>query len=86
MLRQDGGGKGPLARPPIVGARAVAAEINMRGRPFAGLAHPITVNGGAGVIVRLPTGLTVVIGFTVIAGRITEIDQIGDPAKLRGLA
>jgi RNA polymerase sigma factor (sigma-70 family) len=85
VLRQDGGGTGPLARPPITGARAVAAEINVRGRPFAGLARPIVVNGGAGVIVRLPTGLTIVIGFTVIAGRITEIDQIGDPAKLRGI-
>jgi RNA polymerase sigma-70 factor, ECF subfamily len=63
----------------------VAAEINVRGRPFAGLARPIVVNGGAGVIVRLPTGLTVVIGFTVIRDRITEIDQIADPAKLRGL-
>ena len=85
VLRQDGGGKAPLARPPIIGARAVAAEINVRGRPFAGLARPIVVNGGAGVIVRLPTGLTVVVGFTVIGGRITEIDQIGDPAKLRGI-
>jgi RNA polymerase sigma factor (sigma-70 family) len=85
VLRQDGGGIGPLARPPITGARAVAAEISVRGRPFAGLARPIVVNGGAGVIVRLPTGLTIVIGFTVIAGRITEIDQIGDPAKLRGI-
>jgi RNA polymerase sigma-70 factor (ECF subfamily) len=85
VLRQDGGGRAPLARPPIVGARAVAVEISVRGRPFAGLARPIVVNGGAGVIVRLPTGLTVVVGFTVIRGRITEIDQIGDPAKLRGI-
>ena len=85
VLRQDAGGKGPLARPPISGARAVAAEISVRGRPFAGLAKPIVVNGGAGVIVRLPTGLTIVVGFTVIAGRITEIDQIGDPAKLRSI-
>jgi RNA polymerase sigma-70 factor, ECF subfamily len=85
VLRQDGGGRGPLARAPISGARAVATEITVRGRPFAGLARPIVVNGGAGVIVRLPTGLTIVIGFTVIAGRITEIDQIADPAKLRGI-
>jgi RNA polymerase sigma-70 factor, ECF subfamily len=85
VLRMDGGGTGPLARPPIVGAPAVASEISVRGRPFAGLARPIIVNGGAGVIVRLPSGLTIVIGFTVIAGRITEIDQVGDPAKLRGI-
>jgi RNA polymerase sigma-70 factor, ECF subfamily len=85
VLRSDGGGSGPLARPPLTGARAVAAEINARGRPFAGLARPIVVNGGAGVIVRLPDGRTIVVGFTVIGGRITEIDQIGDPAKLRAL-
>jgi RNA polymerase sigma-70 factor (ECF subfamily) len=84
VLRFDGGGSGPLARPPIRGARAVAAEVGVRGRVFAGLAEPIIVNGGAGVLVRL-TGRPVVAAITVIGGRIAEIDLIGDPAKLRGV-
>jgi RNA polymerase sigma factor (sigma-70 family) len=85
VFRSDGGGSGPLARPMITGASAVAKELSVRGRPFAGLARPIVVNGGAGVVVRVPGGPTVVVAFTVIGGLITEIDQIGDPAKLRGL-
>lgn len=85
VLRTDGGGSGPLARPPISGAAAVAAELRVRGPVFAGYARPVIVNGGAGSVVRLPDGRTIVVGFTVIAGRITEIDLIGDPAKIRGI-
>jgi RNA polymerase sigma-70 factor (ECF subfamily) len=86
VLRTDGGGSGPLARPPIAGAAAVAAELRVRGRFFAGLAQPIVVNGGAGVLVRLADGRRVVAGITVIGRRISEIDLIGDPAKLRGIS
>jgi RNA polymerase sigma-70 factor (ECF subfamily) len=85
VLRTDGGGSGPLARPPISGAAAVAAALRVRGPVFAGFARPVLVNGGAGSVVRLPDGRTIVVGFTVIAGRITEIDLIGDPAKIRGI-
>jgi len=85
VLRTDGGGSGPLARPPVAGAAAVAAALRVRGPVFAGFARPVIVNGGAGSVVRLPDGRTVVVGFTVIAGRITEIDLIGDPAKIRGI-
>jgi RNA polymerase sigma-70 factor (ECF subfamily) len=85
VLRTDGGGSGPLARPPIAGAAAVAAALRVRGPVFAGFARPVIVNGGAGSVVRLPDGRTIVVGFTVIAGRITEIDLIGDPAKIRGI-
>jgi RNA polymerase sigma-70 factor (ECF subfamily) len=84
-FHSDNGGSGPLARPPIVGARAVAAELRVRGPVFAAFARPVIVNGGAGSVVRLPDGRTIVVGFTVIGGRITEIDLIADPAKLRGL-
>jgi RNA polymerase sigma factor (sigma-70 family) len=85
VFRTDGGGTGPVARPPIVGARPVAAELQIRGPVFASFARPVIVNGGAGVVVRLPDGRTIVVGFTIIAGRIAEIDLIGDPAKLRGI-
>lgn len=85
VLRTDGGGSGPLARPPISGAKAVADALRVRGPVFAGYARPVIVNGGAGSVVRLPDGRTIVVGFTVIAGRITEIDLIGDPAKIRGI-
>jgi RNA polymerase sigma-70 factor (ECF subfamily) len=85
VFRTDGGGTGPLARPPVVGAQAVAAEIRVRGPVFASFARPVVVNGGAGALVRLPDGRTIVVGFTVVGGRIAAIDLIADPAKLHGI-
>jgi RNA polymerase sigma-70 factor (ECF subfamily) len=85
VFRTDGGGSGPLARPPVVGAQAVAGEIRVRGPVFASFARPVVVNGGAGSLVRLPDGRTIVVGFTVVGGRIAEIDLIADPAKLQGI-
>jgi RNA polymerase sigma factor (sigma-70 family) len=84
VLRTDGGGRGPLARPPVHGAAAVVGQA----RIFAGLiglAQPAIVNGGAGVIIRVPRQTPVVAAFTVAGGRISAIDLIGDPAKLAGL-
>jgi RNA polymerase sigma-70 factor (ECF subfamily) len=86
VFRMDGGGHGPLARPPIEGAAAVAHEILTAGVPFAPLAEPAIVNGGAGAVVRVAGRPRYVVGFTVANGRITAIDLIGDPAKVRGLA
>jgi RNA polymerase sigma factor (sigma-70 family) len=84
-FRIDGGGSGPLARPPIAGADAVAREILARGAPFAGHARPAIVNGSAGVVVRVPGRPPIVGGLTVVGGRIAAIDLIADPAKLGGL-
>ena len=85
VLRTDGGGVGPLARPPVVGAAAVAGQARIFGTRFASLSTPAIVNGGAGVVVRIPGRPLIVAGFTVVNGRITEIDLIGDPAKMGGL-
>lgn len=85
VFRTDGGGTGPLARPPVQGAVAVARQVRATGSRFAGFARPAIVNGGAGVVVAAPGQPTVVVGFTVTGGRITAIDLVGDPAKLRGL-
>ncbi len=85
VFRTDGGGTGPLARPPIAGAAAVAEQLQRFGIRFAPLARVVTVNGGPGVVVRAPHQPVVVVGFTVAHGRITAIDLIADPTKLRGL-
>jgi RNA polymerase sigma-70 factor (ECF subfamily) len=85
VFRTDGGGVGPLARPPIVGAVAVARQLQSTGGRFAGLARPAIVNGGAGAIVEAPGMPPVVVAFTVAGGRVAAIDIIGDPAKLRRL-
>ena len=85
VLRIDGGPNAPrpFARPPLVGAEAVARGA-MAFRAAA-QTEPATVNGAAGLIVRFPAR-TLVGAFTVANGRIVEINIIADPEKLRGLA
>jgi RNA polymerase sigma-70 factor (ECF subfamily) len=85
VFRTDGGGSGPLARPPVVGGVAVARQILARGTAFAPLARRAMVNGAPGAVVRRPGQPPIVIGFTVTKGRIATIDLIADPAKLGGL-
>ena len=85
VARVDGGPNAPkpFARPPLVGAEAVAgAAENFRGG--ADRAEPIIVNGAAGLLVRFPAR-SLVAAFTVRNGRIVEIDIIADPEKLRGV-
>ena len=86
VLRTDGGGHGPLARPPVTGAAEVAAVLRSRAPAFAPLGRPAMVNGSPGLIVGPPGKVVSVVGLTVVGGRIREIDIVGDPAKLRGLA
>ena len=78
----DGGPR--RARGPVVGAEAVARTVLHRGRPFARLARPAVVNGGAGLVVARGDDLIGVCGITVSGGRIAELDLVTDPAKLRG--
>jgi RNA polymerase sigma-70 factor (ECF subfamily) len=85
VLRTDGGGSGPLARPSVVGRADVAEVLRTRTRTFAPLGRPALVNGGPGVIVGSPGNPLAVVGLTVTDGLIREIDIVGDPAKLRGL-
>jgi RNA polymerase sigma-70 factor (ECF subfamily) len=87
VLRIDGGPRAPrpLARPPIVGAEAVAGELkNFRGGAGARI-EPVMVNGAPGLVLHYPAR-SVLAAFTVAGGRIVEIDLIADPDKLRGLS
>jgi RNA polymerase sigma factor (sigma-70 family) len=82
VLRTDGGGHGPLARPPVRGATEVAKVLIAQARFFAPLGRRAVVNGGPGVIVGPPGRVVAVVGLTVSGGRIREIDIIGDRSKL----
>ena len=86
VFRIDTGGTAPRARPPLVGASAVARQILERGTPLAPLARPALVNGSAGAIVDIGGRPFAVVSFTVRQGRIAAIDLVADPDKLRGLA
>jgi RNA polymerase sigma factor (sigma-70 family) len=78
-------GTGPLARPPAVGAPAVARELLSRGSRFAPLARLGIVNGAVGLIVGSGPRPAAVAACTVTEGRIVAIDLIVDPDKLRGI-
>jgi RNA polymerase sigma factor (sigma-70 family) len=69
------------------GAVAVAEQLRTVGgfARLARFAQPALVNGAAGVVVA-PGGRPIaVMGFTIRGGRITEIDILADPARLRRL-
>jgi RNA polymerase sigma factor (sigma-70 family) len=69
----------------IRGAPRVAERALTFSRRRGRLAHPALVNGAAGLVVALHGRPLAVMGFTVSGGRITEIDVIADPERLRRL-
>jgi RNA polymerase sigma factor (sigma-70 family) len=85
VFRVDTGGIAPPARPPVVGAEAVARQVLARGTPLAPLARPAIVNGSAGAVVAIEGRTLAVVGFTVSNGRIVEIDVVADRSKLSGV-
>ncbi|MGN9909354.1 RNA polymerase sigma factor SigJ [Phytohabitans sp. LJ34] len=85
VLRSDGGGQVTSARRPVSGARDVA-------RLLLGLAardrtdwRMTPVNGMPGAVFSRAGRVVGVMAFTVFAGRITEIDFVLNPEKLRHL-
>jgi RNA polymerase sigma factor (sigma-70 family) len=83
VLRTDGGGRGPLARPPVRGSAEVAGVLRAQGPSFAPRGRLVLVNGHLGVRVGPEDEPIAVVSFTIAAGRVREIAIIGDPAKLR---
>jgi RNA polymerase sigma-70 factor (ECF subfamily) len=83
VLRSDGGAERALTAS-VEGAAAVAGRALMFANPAARL-HPVVVNGGAGVVVTLDERPISLIAFTVVGGRIAEIDAIADPERLSRL-
>ncbi len=86
VVRVDGGPNAPraFAQPPVVGAENVARNALLF-RSTAAKAEPVLVNGAAGLLVRFPAR-SLLGAFTVVNGRIVEINIIADPEKLRGIA
>jgi RNA polymerase sigma factor (sigma-70 family) len=82
VLRADYGAAG--ASRLIRGARAVAGGALTFSR-FAPFARPALVNGAAG-LVTVREGLPLsVMGFTIVSGKIAEIDVLADPERLQRL-
>ena len=85
VLRADFGPWRPAASRVIHGAAAVARQARLGANPAAQL-HPALVNGAAGVVVTVRGRPFVVMAFTVAAGKIVEIDVIGDRDRVRRIA
>jgi RNA polymerase sigma-70 factor, ECF subfamily len=82
VFRADG--RGDL--PPVRGAEEVAQRVLSRGTPFAPYGRHALVNGAAGAVVEIGGVVRAVAGFTVVDGRIVEIDLMLDPEKLKRVA
>ena len=84
VSRSVGGSRRPGATGVVRGAREVAARALTFARlsPFV---RPALVNGAAGAVVAPRGEPFSVMGFTVVGGRIVEIDAITDPERLREL-
>jgi RNA polymerase sigma factor (sigma-70 family) len=83
VFRADPGPGRP--RRPLHGARPVARRVLALAPRFASLASPITVNGAAGALFGSREDPIAITAFTVTSGRISSIDLISDPDKLRTL-
>jgi len=81
VLHSDGGSAHPGMSMTLRGAAEVARRTLAIASPAAPK-HPVLVNGAAGVLVTLAGQPVAVMGFTVSAGQITEIDAIADPGRL----
>jgi len=66
------------------GARRVAEEV-LKYRDVARVARPIQVNGAGGIVVAPAGHLRTVISCTVEGHRITKMEVIADPERLRRL-
>jgi RNA polymerase sigma factor (sigma-70 family) len=91
VLRSDAGARRPAASVVIRGAAAVARQALGGGSGGdrvrqAALIRPALVNGAAGVVITVRGRPLAVMGFTVVDGRIVEIDTIADPERVRRIA
>jgi RNA polymerase sigma-70 factor, ECF subfamily len=83
VLRSDGGGQVPgVARRPVSGADHVARLLLGVAARHAVTARADSVNGSPGLIFESDGAVVGVMGFTVAAGLITEIDFVVNPGKL----
>ena len=92
VLITDGGGKAKAALRPIVGAaKAARFLVAVAGRPYMGIEpsdmtiETAQINGGLGTLITAGRAIAVI--TTVVAdGRITSIQLVANPDKLRGIS
>jgi RNA polymerase sigma factor (sigma-70 family) len=85
VLRADFAGRRPDAPRVFRGPSAVAEQAMLGALPGAHLT-PALVNGVAGVVITVRGRPFAIMGFTVVDGKIIEIDAIADPERVRRIA
>jgi RNA polymerase sigma-70 factor (ECF subfamily) len=84
VLRADTGDS-PIGTSTVVRGAAQVAGGALTFARLAPLARPALVNGGPGAV-TVQNGVALsVVGFTIVGGRIVEIDILADPARIAGL-
>ena len=81
VLRADGGPSRPGRTVVLHGAGTVAGQAS-RAAQLSAFVRPALVNGTAGGVVVARGRVLVVMGFTVVDGRIAAIDVLYDPDRL----
>lgn len=84
LVRADAGALMPGLPREVRGADAAAKQALLFSRR-AGFARPALVNGGAGIVAISDGKPLSVMGFTVVDGKIAEIDILASADRLRGL-
>ena len=84
----DGGGRAVASRKPLHGAARVARGwvAMRRNETIAPAPTPIEVNGELGLLIAVRDGHRSALSFAVEGGRITRIDVVRNPDKLRRVA
>ncbi|HEY2692685.1 MAG TPA: sigma-70 family RNA polymerase sigma factor [Streptosporangiaceae bacterium] len=85
VVRIDAGARHPSASMELHGAARVARQAltGLSSALRVAQLHPALVNGAAGVVVTLRGRPAAVMGFTIVGGKIAEIDAIADPERVR---
>ncbi|TMR22574.1 sigma-70 family RNA polymerase sigma factor [Nonomuraea turkmeniaca] len=87
VLRSDGGGEVRAARFPVHGPQQVVALLSGLGRRYAGVRSvPVALASGEGIVLVLDGDVIGVAGVEIDAGRITELNLVVNPKKLRRFA
>jgi RNA polymerase sigma-70 factor (ECF subfamily) len=81
VLRTDGFAAAPTV---LRGADAVSGAVLGGASPHAEF-RPVLVNGAAGMLITLRGRPAALMAFTVVGGRITAVDGITDPRRVRRL-
>jgi RNA polymerase sigma-70 factor (ECF subfamily) len=81
----DGGGRATALRAPMRGATRVGRAWVALRRKSIGEAIEITLNGRLGLVLPARDGKRAAVSFVINDGRITRIDAIRNPDKLRRL-